>query len=119
MDYAVTEMGYFDDYLDAAPHAKTIRRNGITNFLLHISQCIIFNQNKFVTSTLISEAWLNSLYSRLFFKVIKDFATSHNFEEACEKFHDKSVKSKKLQKQKIGLQCYLTIPQRVTILHDS
>ena len=44
VDYAVTDMGCFDDYLDAAPHAKTIRRGGITTFLLHISQCITFNQ---------------------------------------------------------------------------
>ena len=42
-DYEVTEMGCFDDYLDAAPHAKTMRVNVITNFLLHISQCIAFN----------------------------------------------------------------------------
>ena len=30
-----------------------------------------------------------------------------------------SVKSKALQKQTIGLQCYITIPRRVTIIHDN
>ena len=69
-------------YLDAAPHAKTIRGNGITNFILHVSQCIIVNKMKFVRATLISKAWLKSLYSRFGFKVIQDFATSPTFEEA-------------------------------------
>ena len=41
--YAATEMGYLDDYSDAAPKGKSIRGNGITTFLLHVSQCIIFN----------------------------------------------------------------------------
>ena len=43
MYYVVTEMSCFDDYLDAAPRAKTMKRNGITSFLLHVSQCITFN----------------------------------------------------------------------------
>ena len=42
-DYAVTEIGCFDDYLDAAPNAKTIRGNDITTFLLHVAQCITLN----------------------------------------------------------------------------
>ena len=42
--YAVTEMGLFDDYLDAAQRAKTMRRNVITTFLLHVAQCITFCQ---------------------------------------------------------------------------
>ena len=37
VDYAVTEMGCFDDYSDAAPHAKTMRGDVITTFLLHVS----------------------------------------------------------------------------------
>ena len=53
VDYAVTDMGCFDDYSDAAPRAKTIKVNCITTFLLHIPQCITFNQAKFVTETLI------------------------------------------------------------------
>ena len=61
---------------------------------------------------------MRSLYSRLVFKVIKDFATTPNYEEACKIFHYESEKSKALQKQTIVLQCYLTIPRRVTILHD-
>ena len=44
VDYAVTEMGFLDDYSDAAPQGKSIRWNGITTFLLHVAQCIIFNQ---------------------------------------------------------------------------
>ena len=44
VDYAVTEMGCFDDYSDAAPSAKTMRVNGITTFLLHVAQFITFYQ---------------------------------------------------------------------------
>ena len=55
VDYSVTEMDCFDDYLDDAPHAKTMRLNGITAFLLHVAQFITFHQTKFVTETLISE----------------------------------------------------------------
>ena len=119
MDYAVTEMVCFDDYSDAAPHAKTMRWNGITTFLLHIYQCITFNETIFFTATRITKERLKSLYSRLGFKFIKDFATYPNSEEACEKFHYESGKSKELQKQTIGLQYYLNIPWRVTIIHDN
>ena len=42
VDYAVTEMGGFDDYLDAAPRAKTMRGNGITNFIFHVYQYTTF-----------------------------------------------------------------------------
>ena len=52
MGYSVTEMGCFDDYLNAAPRSKTIKGNGITTFLLKFSQCINLNQTKFVTATL-------------------------------------------------------------------
>ena len=38
VDYAVTDMGCFDDYSDAAPRARTMRGNGITTFILHVSQ---------------------------------------------------------------------------------
>ena len=75
VDYAVTYMVCFDDYLDAAPYAKTMRGNGITNFILHVAQCIIFNQMKFVTETFVSKSCLKSLYSRLGFKFIKDSET--------------------------------------------
>ena len=85
VDYEVTDMGWFDDYSDAASSAKTLRGNGITIFILHVSQYITFNQTKFVTVTLISKARLNSLYSSLCFKVTKEFATYPNFEEACER----------------------------------
>ena len=109
VDYAVTEMGYFGNYLDAAPHAKTMRGNGIITFILHIAKCVTVNQTQFVTETLISKSRLNSLYSRLGFKVIKDFATFPNFEKSYKQFHYESGRSKALQKEKIGLQWYLTI----------
>ena len=44
VEYAATGMGFLGDYLDAAPKGKIIRGNGITTFLLHVAQCIIFNQ---------------------------------------------------------------------------
>ena len=80
VDYAVTEMGCFDDYSYDASHAKTMRGNGITNFLLHASQCVTFN--KCFTATSIAKELLKSLYSRLGFKIIKYFSTSPNFEKA-------------------------------------
>ena len=43
VEYVATEMGFLDDYSDADPNHKRIRRNGITTFLLHIDQCIISN----------------------------------------------------------------------------
>ena len=58
VDYAPTDMGFFDDYLDAEPRAKTMRGNGITTFILHFSQCITLNQTKFVTAKLIDEVLL-------------------------------------------------------------
>ena len=119
VDYAVTEMVCFDDYLDVSPHVKTMRVNGITTFPFHVAQCITFRQTKFVTATLIAEASLKSFYSKLGFKVIKDFATSPNFEEARKQFHYESGKSRSLQKPTIGLQCHITIPGRVTIIHDN
>ena len=79
-----------------------MRGDVITNFILHVSQCITFNQTKFVTGALIVEAQLKSLYSRLGFKVIKYFATYPHFEDTRKLFHYKSLKSKALQKQTIG-----------------
>ena len=67
----------------------------------------------FFTATLITEALLKSLHSRLGFKVIKYFATHPKFVLALKQFHYDSGKYKALQKQNIGLQCYLTIPQRL------
>ena len=37
VDYAVIEMGCFDDYSGAVPRAKTMRGNSITTFLLHVA----------------------------------------------------------------------------------
>ena len=72
-------MGSLDDYLGAAPKGKSMRLNGITTFLLHISLCIIFNQIDCVKTKLIFNVSLRSFYSRLGFKVIKYFAASPNF----------------------------------------
>ena len=107
-----------DDYLDDAPKGKIIRLNGITTFILHVAPCIIFNRKNRLKKTLIADALLKSFYSRLSFKVIKNFANSPNFEKACKRFHYESGKCKKYQKKTIGLQCLQTIPQRVTFLHD-
>ena len=52
-DYAVTEMGCFDDYSDAAPRAKKMRGNGINTFLLHVYRCIIFNLKKLLQQHLL------------------------------------------------------------------
>ena len=79
VDYVVTDMGTFGNYLDAVPRSKTMRGDGITTFIFHVSQCIIINQTKFVTALLIPEDWLNSLYLRLDFNTIKEFATSPYF----------------------------------------
>ena len=119
VDYAVTEIGWFDDYSDAAPRAKNLRGNGITTFILHVAQCITFRQTNIFTTTLIDEASLKSFYSRLGFKVIEYFATSPNFEGACKQFNNESGKSKALQKKTIVLKFHQTIPIRVKILHDN
>ena len=119
VDYAVTYMGWFDDYSDAAPRAKTMKGNGIITFILHVAQCITFRQTKFVTATIISEASLKSFYSRLGFKIMKYFAKPPNFKEAHKQIWYEWGKSKAFQKQTIGLQCHITIPRRVTIIYDN
>ena len=99
VEYSDTEMGFLDDYLDADPNHKSIRVNGITTFLLHVAQFIIFDQTNRVKTILIADALLKLFYSRLGFKVIKDFATSTNFEEARRRFHYETGKSKSDQKK--------------------
>ena len=64
VEYAATVMGFLDDYSDADPNHKSIRLNGITAFLLHVAQCIIFNQTNRVKTTLIADASLKSFYAR-------------------------------------------------------
>ena len=118
VEYAATEMGFLDDYSDADTNHKSIRGNGITTVLLHVSQFIISNQTNRVKTILIADASLKSFCSRLGFNVIKDFATSTNFEEACSRFNYETGKSKAEQKKTIGLQCLHTIPRRVTFIHD-
>ena len=94
-------MGCFDDYSDAAPHAKTMRGNGITTCILHVSQCIIFNQTNRIKTIFIANSSLKSFYSRLGFKVIKDFAISPNFEVTHKKFYYESGKSESLQEKRL------------------
>ena len=106
VDYPITEMGSLDDYSDAAPQGKSMRGNFITTFLLHVAQCIIFNQTNRVKTILISDALLKSFYSRLVFKVIKDFATSTNFEKARRQFHYETGKSKADQKKLLAYNVY-------------
>ena len=62
---------------------------------------------------------MKSLYSKLGFKVIKDFATFPNYKNACKQFNYESGKSNALQRKTVGLQCYPTIPRHVTIIHDN
>ena len=45
--YAIAEMSCFDDYSDAAPRAKTMGGNGISTFLLQVSQCNRLPSNKY------------------------------------------------------------------------
>ena len=98
-------MGFLDDYSDADPYHKSIRGNGITKFIFHVAQCILFCLIFFLKTILIANASLKSFYSRLGFTVIKDFATSTTFEAARSRFHCEKGKSKAEQKQTIGLQC--------------
>ena len=51
---------------------------------------------------------MQSFYSRLGFKVIKDFATSTDFEEARSRFHYETGKSKADQKKILEVKKYLT-----------
>ena len=47
VEYAATEMCFLDDYSDAYPNQKSIRGNGITTYLFHVAQCILFCPKKF------------------------------------------------------------------------
>ena len=116
-DYAGTEMGSLDDYSDAAPQGKSMSVNGITTFLLHVAQCITFNQINRVKTILIANASPKSYCSSLGFKGIKDFSNYPNFEESCKRFHYELGKSKADQKKTIVLQFLQTIPRRVTFLN--
>ena len=116
--YTATEMGFLDDYSDADPNHKIIRGNGITTFIFHVAQCIIFCLTDYVKTILIANVSLKTFYSRLGFTVTNDFVTSTNFEAARSRFHYETGKSKSDQKKTIGLQCLYTIPRRVIFIHD-
>ena len=119
VEYATTKMGFLVDYLDDDTNHKSIRGNCITTFLLHVTQCIIFNLKNRVKTILIADASLKSFYSRLGFKVIKDYETSTIFEKACRQFNYETGKFKADQKKTISLQCLHTIPRCVTFIHDN
>ena len=53
-------MGFVDDYYDADSNQKSISGNGITTFLFHVSQCILFCLTNYVKTILISNASLKS-----------------------------------------------------------
>ena len=55
IEYAATEMGFLDDYSDADPNHKSISGNGITTFLFHVAQCIIFNLTNHVKTIIIAD----------------------------------------------------------------
>ena len=74
----------------------------LLNFFLHVAQYITFRKTNIVTATLIAESLLKSFYSMLGFKVIKDFATSPNFEEACKRFNYESGNYKTLKKKPLA-----------------
>ena len=95
-------MGFFDDDSDADPNHKSIRGNGITKFLFHFAQCIIFNLTNHVKIILIANTSLKTFDSRLGFTVIKDFVTSTTFEAARSRFHYEKGKCKAEQKQTTG-----------------
>ena len=67
IEYAATEMGFLDYYFVSDPDHKNIRGNGITTFLFHVAQCIIFNLTNHVKTILIVNVSLKTFYSRLGF----------------------------------------------------
>ena len=60
VEYAATEMGFLDEYSYADPNHKSIRGNGITKFLFHVSQCILFCLTDCVKTIIIANASLKS-----------------------------------------------------------
>ena len=72
-------MDLLDDYSDADTNHKSIRGNGITTFLFHVAQCIIFNLTNHVKTILIANVSLRKFYSMLGFTVIKDFCDVYYF----------------------------------------
>ena len=103
-------MGFLDDYYDADPNHKSIRGNGITTFLFHVAQCIIFCLTNSVKTILIDNASLKSFYSRFVFTVIKYFVTSTTFEAARRRFHYETGKSKSDQKKNYWLTVFTHHP---------
>ena len=104
--YTSTEMGFLDDYSDSDPNHKIIRENGITIFLFHVAQCILFCLTNSVKTILIANVSLKSFYSRLGFTVIKDFVTSTTFEAARIRFHYEKGKSKQNRNKLLAYSVY-------------
>ena len=119
IDYAVTEFGCFDHYSDASPVANTMRGNGITVFLLHVAQCIVFEKSKIKAATLVANIHLKGYYSKLGFKVIKDFDTLESMKIARERFHYEANSSQKDGNITIGMQCNNIIPRKIQVLFDN
>ena len=57
--YAAIEIGFLDNYANADPNHKRIRVNGITSYLFHVAQCIVFCLTNSVKTILIANASLN------------------------------------------------------------
>ena len=62
IEYAATEMGFLDDYSDADPNHKSIRGNGITAYLFHVAQCILFCLTNSVQTILIANVSVDILF---------------------------------------------------------
>ena len=111
-------MGFLDYYSSAYPNHKSIRGNGITTFLLHVAQCIIFNLTNHVKTIIIANVSLKTFYSRLGFKVfLKILWLLIILNRLAANLIMRKENLKHIRKN-IGLQCLHTIQQRVTFIHD-
>ena len=67
IEYAATEMVFLDDYSDADPNHKSIRENGITTYLFHVAQCILFCLTNSVKTILITNASIKNILFKVGF----------------------------------------------------
>ena len=56
MDYSVTHVICFDKYSDTAPHPKTMRGDGITNFIFHVLNVSLSIIKNIFTASFIAES---------------------------------------------------------------
>ena len=106
IEYAATEMGLLDDYSDADPNHKSISGNGITTFLFHVAQCIIFNITDHVKTILIADVSLKTFYSRLGFSVIIDFVTYTTFKWLAGDFIMRQENLRQIRKKLLAYSVY-------------